>query len=171
MKADEKKYNSLFMGYIKDRFQNISSVNVREISQGYSSDKAIDWVYLGIENKSNFYINGNDHLNFFFELEFSRKENLKEKIDKYSKSGNEIDEASHFLARPHREYMRGNTKELPKNSAFWNYSKDIKINSDKDYYFISCKIKRIPDNPKELFDNIWGYLIKSPLMVITGLMQ
>ena len=174
MKTDGKKYESILKECIRDRFKNVSSVEVREIKEGYNSDTAIDWTYLGVENKSNFYLNGNKNLNIFFELEFLREEGLRERIAQSSKTGGEIDKASRFLARPHREYMDGRKKQLEKNSPFQEYvgdPKKIKVDSKKDYYFVCCRIKRIPANPRKLIDTIWGYLMSIPVGVTIGALK
>lgn len=186
MKIDDGEYTSLLKEYIDKRFSNVR-IHLRGIKDGYKSNTAIDWRYLGVENKANFYLNGEKRLNFFFELEFLKDPGLRDIIRKNSRSGSEIDK-SKILSRPRREYIDGDTKQLEnlfadeenrkiklESSSFREYIesliKDGKITPDRDYYFISCRIKKIPKNPKDLFNAIWGYLIVGPLGSVTKLFR
>jgi len=171
MKIDPKKYNSILEDNLNKRFSQISAVRVRKINKGYNLDDARNWRYLKVEHISNFYLNGEKRLNFFIGLEFPRENGLRNKIEKNKKSGNLIDKLK-LLSRPHREYMNGEEKQLEKNSPFKKYINELavqgEINPDKDYYFISCRIKKIPKNPNKLINNIWGNLIAPSAGSIMG---
>lgn len=190
MKIDPHKYTSAFEKNIRKRFENASSVKIRKIERGYNSDYAVDWPYLGVEYKVNFYVNGEKRLNFFIELEFERKNGLREKLEDVI-SGSKIEKSS-FLNKPEREYFDSEEKEFHKHhlleeqkklqgvpiggekirgySIFKEYVDMLEgkklIRKGKDYYFISCRIKRIPENPNVLVNALFGGIIAPIYSVI-----
>jgi hypothetical protein len=183
MQIDPNKYTSVFEENVRKRFQNIHSVKVRGLKEGFNSDCAVDWPYLGVDYKCNFYVNGEKRLNLFIELEFERELGLRERLED-AISGSKI-EKSGMLNRPHREYFDSEKREfhqhhvleeqkklsglsieermIGESSIFKKYvdllfEKGL-IRKEKDYYFISCRIKKIPEDPNTLVDNIFGNII------------
>lgn len=154
--------------YIKEKFEKASAgginLNLKEISPGHNSAVAVDWKYKGVECSSNFYIE-NGILNLFFELTFQKDEKLIKSIEKLLKSGRDIEKSSRFLSKPHREYTENN-----------------KLNPDKKNYIVHCKIKKnlkllaklYENDLKEfecLYSDIWGYLMKIPKGIVTGIIK
>lgn len=178
MKIDPHKYTAAFEEDVKKRFKNFHSVKVRRVKEGYGSDYAVDWPYLGIDYKVNFYVNGQKRLNFFIELEFEREEGLRKKLED-AISGSKIEKLG-LLNRPQREYFDSEKKEFYKHHILEKQRKGEGINKEgesdfktyvdmleennlirkgKDYYFLFCRVKRVPKNPKVLIENIFGNII------------
>ncbi len=192
MKIDPGEFNLAFEGNVKRRFQNAPSIKIRRVDSGYKSDCTINWPYQGIEYKCNFYVNGEKRLNFFIELEFERRDGLREKLEE-ALSGSKMEKLG-FLNRPHREYFNAEKKEFHKHhvleeqkelqglvidnekisegSIFKEYVDTLEnndlIRKEKDYYFISCRIKRIPNNLNVLINSIFGSIISPIYDTITN---
>ncbi len=182
MAIDADLYTATFEENVKKRFQNIRSVKVRRLDAGFNSDFAVDWPYLGVDYKCNFYLNGEKRLNFFLELEFKRERGLRERLEN-AISGSKIEKLG-MLNRPNREYFDSETGELhlhhvleeqsgvERGHVFKEYVNSLRnkglIRKGNDYYFISCRIKKIPENPHALVDNIFGNIIAPVYNAIMG---
>lgn len=101
------------------------------------STEEVDWIFAKINHKGGFYRNGHGNLKFFVEMYFNEKNGLGEKIAKNVHTGNEIDKSSNYMGRPHRTYTNNS-------------------------YIAICNIKREPKNTNNLFNNIFGYLMRKP---------
>jgi len=134
------RLNREWADYLKNKFYNPSQGKYVKLDMSLS-DKGLNWKMIGVEYDSGFRINGNGNLRFFIKSKFEKDKRIKNEIEKNAFSGNMI-EKSRFLNRP--------LEKVVTSSA----------------YFIECKIKRIPENSKFLFNNVFGYLMKEPMNII-----
>lgn len=95
-----------------------------------------------------------------------------------------------MLNRPHREYLDSKTGELHLHhileeqsqvqgtpagvtgpSFFREYVDSLTgeraVKKGRDRYFISCRVKRVPKDPNQLVDNIFGFVISPIFKAIT----
>lgn len=189
MLIDVGGYTRAFEENVRERFKNVSSVKVQSVKGGYKSPSAVDWPYSGVDFRGNFYVNGEQRLNFFIELEFNQTPGLRQRLE-HALSGDKIEDSG-MLNRPHREYFDSETGELHPHhiseeqsrvrgapagvtgsSFFREYVDSLAgkraVKKGRDRYFISCRIKRVPKNPRDLVDNIFGNVIGPIFKAITS---
>ncbi len=134
------RLNQEWSNYLTNRFYNPTKGTYVKLDIKLS-DKGINWKMAGVEYDSGFRINGDGALRFFIRSKFEENKRVKNEIEKSAFSGNMI-EKSRFLNRP-----------LEKIITASNYS-------------VECKVKRIPDKKKHLFNSVFGYLVKNPMNII-----
>ena len=134
------RLNQEWKDYLKNKFYNPSEGKFMNLDFGVS-DEGINWKVAGVEYDSGFRINGNGRLRFFVKSSFKGNKRVENEIKQASFSGNAI-EKSRFLNRPLERVVTSS-----------NYS-------------VECKIKRVPEKSKFLFNNVYGYLMKNPMNII-----
>ncbi len=134
------RLNQEWKDYLENKFYNPSKGKHIELNIHFS-DEGLDWKMAGVKYNSGFRINGDGGLRVFIKLKFEEDERIKNRIEKSAFSGNVIGK-SRFLSRP-----------LERIITTSNYS-------------VECKVKRVPDKKKCLFNNVFGYLMRGPMDVI-----
>lgn len=144
MKLNEtiaERFNRGFKIYLENRFYNPRRGYYVKLNI-HLSDEGLEWEWPSsdIKYETGFEINDNGNLKFFTKINYPRIRSIKDAIKEKSHSANRI-ECSKFLARPEREYTE--TK-----------------------YSVKCKVKKIPEKDKALYDHIFGYLMRKPMEII-----
>ena len=139
-KAYVNRLNQEWSDYLENRFYNPTEGTYVKLDIKLS-DEGINWKMAGVEYDSGFRINGHGGLRFFVKSKFEENERIKNDIKKNAFSGNLIGK-SRFLNRP-----------LERMITASNYS-------------VECKVKRVPDKRKCLFNSVFGHLMKEPMNII-----
>jgi hypothetical protein len=151
-----EQYTSILGEALQKRFASID-ISFVEI-KGNKSDKSFDWKYKGVDCRGEFY-SEEGKLYFCMDLDFPEVSGLVNKLKEDGISRKKIEETSKFLTKPKIE---------------------VHIKDRKTHYSANCRLKqnivnlnpqKNPDLTKELIKDIWGYIMKTPIGIATGIIR